>query len=145
MMTNLTPELIEKAKAAQTPEELQALAKENGWEMTEESAQAYFEQLNKSGELSDEELSNVSGGGCHKGDRLVVTHLHSCNDWVCKRCNHGVQYKTQWVYHSDGKKHAYDGWTHEHYGVYCDVDKWYCKNCRYMVYEGGLWLCNKPK
>ena len=45
-----------------------ALAKENGIELTEESAQAYFNQLNpKTGELADDELSdseldNVSGG-----------------------------------------------------------------------------------
>lgn len=56
-----------------------------------------------------------------------------------------MKYKTQWVYHSDGKKHYYDAWTHQYYGVRCTVEKWYCKDCRYMVYEGGLWLCNKPK
>ena len=45
MENKFTPELIEKAKSAKTPEELLALAKENGIEMTEESAKAYFEQL----------------------------------------------------------------------------------------------------
>ena len=52
MENKFTPELIEKAKSAKTPEELMALAKENGMELTEESAKAYFEQLNsKTGEL----------------------------------------------------------------------------------------------
>ena len=46
MENKFTPELIEKAKSAKTPEELMALAKENGVELTEESAKAYFEQLN---------------------------------------------------------------------------------------------------
>ena len=46
MENKFTPELIEKAKSAKTPEELLALAKENGVELTEESARAYFEQLN---------------------------------------------------------------------------------------------------
>ena len=65
MENKFTPELIEKAKSAKTPEELMALAKENGMELTEESAKAYFEQLNpKTGELSDDELNNVAGGGC---------------------------------------------------------------------------------
>ena len=60
MENKFTPELIEKAKSAKTPEELMALAKENGVELTEESAKAYFEQLNpKTGELADEELNNV--------------------------------------------------------------------------------------
>ncbi len=64
-MTNFIPELIEKAKNAKTTEELLAMAKENGVELTTEEANAYFAQLNpKSGELSDDELDNVAGGGC---------------------------------------------------------------------------------
>ena len=59
----LTKELVAKAKEAKTPEELMALAKEAGIDMTEESAALAFEQLNsKTGELSDSELDNVSGG-----------------------------------------------------------------------------------
>ena len=59
----LTKELVAKAKEAKTPEELMALAKEAGVDMTEESAASFFEQLNsKTGELSDSELDNVSGG-----------------------------------------------------------------------------------
>ena len=62
-MTYLTPEMIEQAKAANTVEELLTLAKENNIEMTEESAKAYFAQLNpKSGELDEDLLVNVSGG-----------------------------------------------------------------------------------
>ena len=59
----LNKELVAKAKEAKTPEELMALAKENGIDMTEESAASLFEQLNsKTSELSDSELDNVSGG-----------------------------------------------------------------------------------
>ena len=59
----LTKERVAKAKEAKTPEELMALAKEAGIDMTEESAALAFEQLNsKTGELSDSELDNVSGG-----------------------------------------------------------------------------------
>ena len=50
-------ELIARAKKAKSSEELMALAKENGEELTEESAKEYFELLNpKTGELSDDEL-----------------------------------------------------------------------------------------
>ena len=55
-------ELMEKAKQANSPEELLALAKENDVEFTREQAEAYFEQMNKSGELADDELDNVAGG-----------------------------------------------------------------------------------
>ncbi len=64
-MTNFHRELIEKAKTAKTAEELLALAKENDVEMTAEEATAFFAQLNpKAGELADDELDGVSGGGC---------------------------------------------------------------------------------
>ena len=61
-MKNLTPELIAKAKAAKSAEELLALAKENNVEMTEEQAKIYFEQLNANGAVSDDELGAVAGG-----------------------------------------------------------------------------------
>ena len=64
MASKLTPELLEKAKQAKSPEELLILAKENGEELTEDSAKAYFDQLHKTGELTDDELDNVAGGGC---------------------------------------------------------------------------------
>ena len=62
-MKNLTPELIEKAKAAKSAEELLALAKENNLEIAAEEANTYFEQLNANGELSDDALDAVAGGG----------------------------------------------------------------------------------
>ena len=59
----LNKELVARAKEAKTPEELMALGKEAGIDMTEESAASLFEQLNsKTSELSDSELDNVSGG-----------------------------------------------------------------------------------
>ena len=61
----LNKELLTKAKAAKTAEEIMALAKENGMELTEESAKAYLDLLHpQTGELSDDELDNVAGGGC---------------------------------------------------------------------------------
>ena len=59
---NISKELLEKAKAAKSAEELLALAKNEGIELTAEQAAKAFAELNKTGELSDEELDNVSGG-----------------------------------------------------------------------------------
>ena len=68
-MKNLTPEIIEKAKAAKSAEELLAIAKANNIEMTADEAATYFAQLNpKSGELDDDELDNVAGGAGKCGD-----------------------------------------------------------------------------
>ena len=82
-MKNLTPEMIEKAKVAKSAEELLALAKENNVEMTADEAATYFAQLNpKSGELSDDDLDNVAGGGCggsvRAGDNVRVTSGETC-------------------------------------------------------------------
>ena len=120
-------ELLAKAKTAKTPEELLCLAKENGEEMTEESAKAYFELLHpQTGELADNELDNVSGGGCHTKDgREIVTVCHTCGGFVCKDC--GGRYldtSTFPVCKECGKTAI-------------------CNHCKYCTYEKGLWLCNK--
>ena len=62
-MTNLTPELIAKAKAAKSAEELLELAKANTVELTETEAKICFEQLHANGAVSDDELEAVAGGG----------------------------------------------------------------------------------
>ena len=60
---NITKELLEKAKTAKSAEELLEMAKAENIELTEEQAAKAFAELNKIGELSDEELDNVAGGG----------------------------------------------------------------------------------
>ena len=76
----INTELIAKARTAKSPEELLALAKENGIELTEETAKMYFGQLYpKTGELDDDELDNVAGGGCYsQGGRLKTTSGYRC-------------------------------------------------------------------
>lgn len=93
----LSEELIAKAKGTKTPEELAALAKESSIDLTEEEAKAYFEQLHpKTGELSDDELDNVAGGGCHNGGRLVVSVMHYCDEWRCKDDGSNAIYTACW-------------------------------------------------
>ena len=58
----ISKELLEKAKTAKTAEELLEMAKAEKVELTEEEAAKAFAELNKTGELSDEELDNVAGG-----------------------------------------------------------------------------------
>ena len=123
----LNKELLVKAKEAKTPEELLTLAKENGMEMTAEEAQKIFAQLHsQSGELSDDELDNVAGGGCHNGGRLVVSAMHYCDEWRCE---------------DDGSQWVIDGMLE--CCKTCRVTA-YCHSCQYCTYEKGLWLCNNP-
>ena len=58
----ISKELLEKAKTAKSAEELLEMAKTEKIELTEEEAAKAFAELNKTGELSDEELDNVAGG-----------------------------------------------------------------------------------
>ena len=138
-MTTFTPEMIEKARAAKTAEELQILAKESNFELTEESAAAYFAQLHPaSGEMADDELENVSGGGCYKGDRLVVTLISGCKKWTCPDCGTDLM-KYSNVTHEWRHWCSVTGETEYPYGGYT------CSVCKYISYEKGLWLCNNPK
>ncbi len=65
-MSNSANNLIAKAKAAASPQELLSFAKENGLCLSDEQADAYFKWLKECGEVSDDELDNVTGGGCGK-------------------------------------------------------------------------------
>ena len=130
MENKISPELLEKAKTASTPEALIALAKENSIALTEEEAKAYFDQLHpKTGELSDEELDNVAGGACHiKDGRMVVAAGCECDYFICKK---------------DGS-----GWFRNRRtgSRFCRTCRTMigCTKCRYCSYEKGLWLCNHP-
>ena len=66
-MNHFTPEVIAKAKATRSAEELLEIAKANGVELTAEEAKTYFEQLKANSAVSDDELDTVAGGsdgGC---------------------------------------------------------------------------------
>ena len=59
---NVSKELLEKANTAKKAEELIEMAKAENIELSAEQAAKAFAELHKAGELSDEELDNVSGG-----------------------------------------------------------------------------------
>ena len=82
---NISKELLEKAKTAKTAEELLELAKAENIELTAEQAKEYFATIHASGELSDEELDNVSGG-CGSGDEPLFT----VGQWVYVRATNAA-------------------------------------------------------
>ena len=59
----ITKEMLAKAMECKTPEELIALAKENGIELSAERAKDYLKQLEGIDiQLSDEAMEKVAGG-----------------------------------------------------------------------------------
>ena len=64
--SKITKEMLEKAAQCETAEQLIALAKESGIELTKAEAEAYMAELENC-ELSPDALDNVAGGsgGCH--------------------------------------------------------------------------------
>ena len=66
----LTKEQIQKAMSCETAEELMALAKTEGMELTKEEAEAYMAEFDDM-ELDSESLKNVAGGYCHRACETV--------------------------------------------------------------------------
>ena len=118
-MKKFAKEMIDKAKAAKSVEEILEFAKANSVEMTEKEAKSYFAQLNpKCGELDDDDLDNVSGGcgtqytpkfavGDHVLKRGLIVcnkkHPYTCSSyyWVVESINfqyadtHDIEYICQ--------------------------------------------------
>lgn len=63
-INELTKDQIKKAMTCKTADELTKLAKEEGFELTVEEAEAYMTEYSDF-ELDDEMLDKASGGGCY--------------------------------------------------------------------------------
>lgn len=59
----ITKEMIAKAMQCRTTEELMALAKSEGFEVTKEEAEAYLAEMDDM-ELEEEALKKIAGGDC---------------------------------------------------------------------------------
>ena len=99
----LTSEMKSVAMRAKSVEELLKLAEEYGYEVSKDEAEEIYAELNKEGELSDEELENVTGGSCYSKDNhglLIVTLGNTCDGYVkettelisgtCNSCKHRI-------------------------------------------------------
>ncbi len=136
-------ELIQKAKTAQSPEELVKLARENGVYIPEAHAQEVFDGIQKYGELSDDELNSASGGGCFGGGNNLKDFAGislSCpkgefvpdgNEtfWRCGNCGapmvflpHGVLRYCSCIERLFGKCIGCDNCSFHHLG-YCNRDE----------------------
>ncbi len=124
----MTDELLQKAKECKSAEELLALARENGIEMTAEEAAEKYAQLHSEGELSDDELDGASGGSCYvRGGWLVVTALHSCGYWIHKGCG--------------GDKDTCDcpgGWSRTGQPLKLNPE---CRSCKFAEKSGARYIC----
>ena len=88
-------ELLEKVKAAKSVEEIIEISKETGKEIAAEEAKQLFNELQKAGELSDEELNTVAGGGGVRTEDgvLIVSPFYGCGESTtffktCCGCRH---------------------------------------------------------
>ena len=129
--------LLDEAQKAKSAKELRDMAKTRGIELTEAEAENYYCRLHRLGELSDDELSDVAGGGCHQKDgRLVVTVGTQKDCFVCKTCG-----KTAEDNFIPAGIMAITGNSHRCKGTNSISN---CGNCKFISHENGLWLCNNP-
>ena len=128
-----TQELLQKAKQAENSAALLALAKENGWDMTQEEADTLFARMHGKGELSDEELENVTGGCGKKPQPQLISDVEKCCQyWTCM-----YDGSTKWESMRDPR----DPFTKVFYkGCVCCKQPRNCVNCKYSMgrdYQGG--------
>ena len=144
----ITSEMLEKAKTVEPVEELIRLATEKEVEASEEQIRKFYEMNHKSGELSDDELNNVAGGWCYNDGRPVITVGEQRDCFVCKEC--GLPFKGS-DYYDEGKNFGPSAFGRAHtctYGLVEGYSRTYicnCGNCKYCIYEKGLWLCDNPE
>ena len=74
--SELTKEQVAKAMACKTAEELMALAKAEGFDLTKEEAEAYMAEFDDM-ELDTESLKNVAGGYCTR--TVPCVQVFSCS------------------------------------------------------------------
>ena len=143
-MKSMNEALMSKAKEAKSAEELVSLAEENGVKLTKEEAEEYFAQLNKSGEISDEELDNVAGGGCQTkvgGEKYTVVTSG-------QRCFNGeFENNIEIRFSVNGDAVPVPVYTTDHMslrGTWATfASDGCCGRCRHLKFKNGLGYCGK--
>ena len=138
----MNEELMAKARAAKSPDELMGVIRENGIEgFPAEAAKNYYDFLNmKSGEISDEEI-DVSAGGCNTYGHPTVTCDKNCN---CGKWEQGFRYDYEdgdyWPLRLDNQ--ALRSVWHALTVNYRDGHK--CGNCRHLGFNSiGTGFCEE--
>ena len=146
----MSEEILTKAKAAGSPEELLRIAHDAGLtDFTEENARVYFNAINNRGELADEEL-DVSAGGCavRAHGQKMVSSLNSCSHWTCDICNSRVAHlkrKDNYLPEEQLFKNCDSNDIPFPYSAavrHCDNCQKCCDICYYCSYERSAWWCN---
>ena len=143
---NFTPELIAAAKTADSPESLIAIAKDHGITLSDSEAALYFRQLlPPTGELSDDDLDDVSGGGC--GGSSTPDYYCWCNSFYTPGCrviaagNAGCASFPGSGCTDGGSPDAVFDYAN---GGYTD---WYvtCQKCKQVIYRGSgrPWMASR--
>ncbi len=134
----MTVELIEKAKACKSAEELLTLAKETNYPLTAEEAAEQFAALHNEGELADDELDAAAGGACETkvgGDKKTVVS----SGLNCFTGEFESIYDENGRYRKDvnfaGRS---DGWE-----IFSVLGKAQCGHCIHLGFKGGLGYCKK--
>ena len=141
--------MIEKAKAAKSVEELLEIAKANNVEMTADEAATYFAQLNpKSGELDDDDLDAVAGGGCNDNKTFKDGYIETTGDtfrpcFVCRSCGIARLYLDSSRYTCAGVGAGYMMAYQPRHCAQCNA-RAYCYNCAYYEDRNGESWCNNP-
>ena len=144
-MKNFSAEMIEKAKAAKSAEELLELAKASNVELTADEAKTYFAQLGpKSGELDDDDLDNVAGGACgnNGSDGVWGREIKGSADclvscWVCGKCG-SISLDVTWQAHAL----PHNIFHNINYCGACGKRAW-CQSCKYFKTIDGKNWCTK--
>lgn len=126
-------DIIAKSAKAKSAQELKELAAKENIPMTDEEAAQNFDALQKylsnqhTGELGDDELDSVSGGGC--GSWPMVYQNTTCKEWVCKKCgSRAIDVISTSGINGKCKK--------------CDTQT-NCPNCKYCSKTQGRYLCKR--
>ncbi len=132
-----TEEMMQQVRTCQSVEEVIALGRENGMEISEELAYEYLKMLAPVyGEIEDEELDNVAGGGCktkvNGKNYTVVTSYKGC-------------FTGRW----EKVKNSNGGWKRSDNNFLRET--WYsnsnnasgnqCGNCMHLEFKGGTGYC----
>ena len=126
-----TEEQMKKARGAHSAEELLGLARSEGVDMSAEEAAELFELIDmKTGELADEELENVAGGGCKtkvNGKRYTVV-TSGC------RCFNGKFKAAEFGKDSSTIREFWRDWG--------SSGKRSCARCAHLKFKGGIGYCS---